>query len=79
MDVPHRTVPGVEVSRNSHQKIKQKTKTKSPDSAPCTNEFRGFSRDTQAHQCTVAAFATGRGWTRPHFPADRLRTDPAFC
>lgn len=41
MDVLYRVMPGVEASRNSDQKMKQKTKPKVPDRAPGTNEFQG--------------------------------------
>ena len=39
MDVPHRTVPGVEISCNSHQKTKQETET--PAIAP---HYKSVSR-----------------------------------
>lgn len=38
MVVPQRTVPGVEVPWNS----RKQNKTKTPDSAPSTNELQGW-------------------------------------
>lgn len=74
MDVPHRTVPGVEVPWNSQKQNKMKT----PGSAPSTNEHLGWFRDTSASVLSGCTQDRAR-LAQAHVPSDGLRSQDRGC
>lgn len=60
--------------RQDTYRISNRRKKEDQIELPVQMTVKGGFRGTETYWYSVAAFTTGQGWPRPHFPSDRLRS-----